>query len=115
MSLYYESHVTIEPVFEDRLDLVSTIAWCFKFKPAKLLMQKREEDTPERSKYDTFMTGHSDSYEDLSERTKAIVGLLKDNGFKVWRYKIESIVMDSRIDDVFGLLKSEDDTCADQS
>lgn len=38
---YYESHITIEPVFDDKLELASNIAIKYKFKVASLLMQKR--------------------------------------------------------------------------
>ncbi len=71
--MYYESHVTIEPVFGWELESIEEIAKKHKFKVAKLLMQKRDEDTPERSKYDTFMTGHSISQDDLENRMEALI------------------------------------------
>lgn len=39
--LYYECHITIEPLFEDRLDQLRLICSHFKFKVADLLMQKK--------------------------------------------------------------------------
>lgn len=103
-SLYFESHITIEPVFDDALAKATELAKLEGFKIANLLMQKREIDTPERSKHDTFMTGHSQSFGDLRERTIRLVNLLKVNDFKVWRYKIEDVPIDSRKHDAFGLL-----------
>lgn len=105
--MYYESHITIEPVFDDVLTTVTQIAGISKFKVAKLLMKKRKEDTEERSQYDTFMTGHSDSYESLAKRMNDAIHNLQHTGIKVWRYKIEHVVLDSRIDDELNLLIGE--------
>ena len=102
--LYYEAHVTIEPVFDADRDFAASIARPFKFKLADLLMRKRSEDTEERSKNDTFMTGHSTDYEDIKQRTISLVKQLQSYGYKVWRYKIEDTICDSRSEDVFGLL-----------
>jgi hypothetical protein len=101
---YYESHVTIEPVFEDKLEEVKRISFECNFKVANLLFKKRETDTEERSTHDTFTTGHSKYYEDIVERTKRLVVSLQHAGYTVWRYKIEDTMMDSRIDDEFNLL-----------
>ena len=101
---YFESHVTIDPVFDNERDEVATIAVQHGFKLAKLLMQKRKEDTPEQSKHDTFMTGHGKQSGDITERTIALVKDLQAHKYKVRRYKIEDTVLDSRIDDEFGLL-----------
>lgn len=101
---YYESHITIEPVFDEDLDKVTHIAESQRFKVAKLLMKKRAEDTEERSKYDTFMTGHSQEYNDLEERMKGCINTLISKGYKVWRYKIEHVVLDSREFDALELL-----------
>lgn len=97
--LYYESHVTIEPLFDD--DLISLKKMCEhrKFRVATLLMQKRKEDTEERSKYDSFCTGHGQDFESLKERMLSLVMEIQAYGFKVWRYKIEIIALDSRYDD----------------
>lgn len=105
VKLYLEAHVTIEPVFDERREEAEKIAQLFGFKLAKLLMQKREADTAERSQYDTFMTGHSKSRSDIEARTHDLVLSLKSNGFKVWRYKIEDTLLDSRSDDEWHLLE----------
>lgn len=96
--LYYEAHVTIEPVFGDRLFYARVIAEKHKFKVADLLMKKREEDTEERSKKDTFITGHGKQFEDIVSRLNALVAELRAEGYKVWRYKIEDTLLDSRHD-----------------
>ena len=101
---YYEAHVTIEPIFDDARESAAITAQQFGFKLAKLLMQKRVADAPEQSKFDTFMTSHSRDFEDIVNRTKELVAALKNKGFSVWRYKIEDIVVDSRIEDTWDLL-----------
>lgn len=102
--LYYEAHITIEPVFDYRRDVAGVIAESNKFKLADLLMKKRSEDTEKRSSKDTFMTGHSKSRLDIEKRTRDTIVQLQEHGFKVWRYKIEDTLLDSRTEDVFKLL-----------
>lgn len=102
--LYYEAHITIEPVFDEHRRIVSDIAQAYGFKLADLLMKKRSEDTEERSSKDTFMTGHSKSRLDIETRTRYTILYLQKLGYKVWRYKIEDTLLDSRTEDVFKLL-----------
>lgn len=96
--LYYEAHITIEPVFGHLLELAQELAAPFKFRVADLLMKKREEDTPERSANDTFMTGHGTHLGDVTGRLRSLVRTLQDHSFKVWRYKIEDTILDSKMD-----------------
>jgi hypothetical protein len=102
--LYFESHVTIEPVFDSDLERVARLAEQHGFRVADLLMQKRKEDRPERSRNDTFCTGHGKELRDIEERTRRLIFDLQVFGYKVWRYKIEDTVLDSRHDDVWGVL-----------
>lgn len=104
VALYLEAHVTIEPVFDERRDEAVVIAQRFGFRLADLLMKKRAEDTEERSAKDTFMTGHSKSKADINRRTSDLVLALRAAQFKVWRYKVEDTLLDSRHSDVWGLL-----------
>lgn len=102
---YYESHITIEPVFDRALMRVAQISAAHGFKVADLLMQKRASDTAERSKHDTFCTGRSRDFDDLCERMEWCVRHLRAVGFRVWRYKIEDTILDSKVDhDELGLL-----------
>lgn len=105
--LYYESHITIEPTDENGREDIEKIAGQFNFKLAKLLMQKRSVDTPERSKYDTFCTGHGTDQQDILNRMKACIMWLKIHGFKVWRYKIECVIIDSRNEDSLNILTKD--------
>lgn len=101
---YYEAHVTIEPVFGEDLRIVASLTKNHKFKVADLLMQKRKEDTPDRSKFDTFATGHGKDYDDLKSRVIGLVEELKEYGYKVWRYKIEDTLLDSKFEDELEIL-----------
>src|SRR6185312_3701000 len=90
----FESHVTIEPVFDEKFELFEKIANTFKFKPAHLLMMKSRSETLERSNKDSFCTGHAKDFDILKNRTEELVKLLEANNFKVWKYKIEATLLD---------------------
>lgn len=92
----YEAHVTIEPVEGERFDLFERIANHLQFKPAHLLMMKDRKATDQRSNLDSFCTGHDQNVDFLKTRTLTLVALLKQNGFHVWRYKIEQTLLDVR-------------------
>lgn len=96
--IYYESHVTIEPVFDERLAQMKELARANGFRVAELMMKKRKEDTPERSSYDTFCTGHSKDFADLESRMNTLVSAITAAGFAVWRRKIEAVLIDSKYD-----------------
>lgn len=44
--MYYESHITVEPVFDERLDRFSELCDGRGFRPAKLMMKKRKRTHP---------------------------------------------------------------------
>jgi len=98
----YECHITIEPVFDQLLEDVRAIAEAdvHGFKVADLFMQKRPEDAPERSKFDTFITGHSvssESYNGLLQRARGLARILCHQlEVKVYRIKVEEILFDER-------------------
>lgn len=111
--LYLEAHVTIEPVFDGRRETAGRIAVGHGFRLAELLMKKERKATERRSDKDTFMTGHSKSKADINARTQALVADLLAAGFKVWRYKIEDTLLDSRYGDVWGVLQVNNPSCQD--
>lgn len=104
VKLYLEAHVTIEPVFDERRAEAAEIAKLYNFKLAHLLMKKEREATEERSDRDTFMTGHGKFESEIIERTQNLVKHLKQEGFKVWRYKVEDTILDSKLEDIYNLL-----------
>lgn len=93
---YFESHVTIEPVFDERLEVFKQICARHGFRAADLLMQKRKADTATRSSKDTFCTGRHKDYAVLMERMNAVASEATGAGFQVWRKKIEAVVFDER-------------------
>lgn len=99
--LYLEAHVTIEPIPEVNRPYVSRLIEPYGFKLAHLIMLKG--NTP--SQRDTFMTTHGKEVGELAQRTRNLVTTLKEYGVKVWRYKIETCVIDSRqTGDLWGVL-----------
>ncbi len=96
-SIYLECHVTIDPILEQTLLEQGTgIVSKWKFKMAKLLMVEGDEQVT--STKDTFMTSHAipANYPDLVQRMQGVCEDLRKAGFAVRRYKIESVVLDSR-------------------
>ena len=96
--LYFECHITIDPVFSQARMRAESLAKKYDFKLAKLLMDKGVHDAIdlELSKLDTFMTGHDVNYENLKERMIMLISQLNHWGYKVRRYKIENTLLDSR-------------------
>lgn len=95
--LYYECHITIEPVLEDdrRAILEATIK-PYGFRLAELLFQRHRADTPERSAKDSFTTARGDNFDELANRMHLCRHALMAAGFEVWRYKIEAALVDCR-------------------
>jgi len=94
---YYEAHVTIEPP-KDELDIkdVRRLAATHDFRVAKLLME-RDGRLVDHDK-DMFCSARSQERQDILDRTLAFVRDLMAFGFSVYRYKIESTLVDSRED-----------------
>lgn len=97
--LYFEAHVTLEPVFDDRLAFLKTIAQQYHFRVADLLMVKKAGDAGEPNAKDSFCTSRSKEWKIIESRTRYFVNALRSRGFKVYRYKIENTIVDSKIHD----------------
>ena len=67
-------------------------------------MKKGPNETPSPNQEDTFCTGTSTNYQNLYAATKELIINLKKAGFKVYRYKIENTLIDSRKKDLMELL-----------
>lgn len=83
-SLYFESHVTVEPL-EPRSSqafLFEELCKKHKFRPAMLLMQKDRAATQERSNKDAFCTGHDLDGLRLAGRTMQLLSDLSKAGIK---------------------------------
>ena len=95
--IYYESHITIEPVFGKNLEQLKEIVEKHNFKVANLLIQKDREITPERSDKDTFCTAKSKNITELESNMNDLLLELTLNSFHVWRFKIEAIIVDEKL------------------
>lgn len=102
--LYFESHITIEPVFGTERERVTLMVQRFGFKLAKLIMRKEKSDLLTPHVDDTFMTAHGESLEDIQVRTAQCVATLRmEASVEVRRYKIEEAIIDSRFEDFMKL------------
>lgn len=105
--LYFESHVTLEPVFDERLTLLKILAKSSGFHVAKLIMKKRKGETPSPNQEDAFCTARSVDYNELLGDIMIFIGRLQKHDFKVYRYKIENTLLDSRSHDPHDLIKDD--------
>lgn len=94
----YECHITIDPVFEQKLLDAKALAESNGFKVATLIMRK-SDGTEVISQDDTFMTGHGKDLYDLKFRMKLLAGALTSMGYGVRRCKIEDIIFDTKYGD----------------
>ena len=99
--LYFEAHITTDPIQEDKIE--ETRAWLkdMGFKIAPLIMLK----TGEKHSADSFISCRDTDFENISLRVLAVVLFLQKAGIHVRRYKIENTLVDSRKEDKFQLLK----------
>ena len=93
---YYESHVTVEPVFGMQLDILTILAGRHGFKVADLLMLRDRTERAERSDKDSFCTGRGPDYAELYARMNDLRIELVTSGIQVWRCKIEAVLYDQR-------------------
>lgn len=91
--MYYEVHVTIEPVFDEELYRITMLAKNYRFKVADLLMQKSVNSPAKPSTLDTFMTAHAKTYDEAYELME---NLSENLEVKILRKKIEHVVYDTR-------------------
>lgn len=102
--MVFESHITIEPVFGEERDLAELVAKVHGFRLAKLFMLREKSDSSSMSTTDTFMTGHDKEFVPLKHRMLNLIEMLKERGFVVRRYKIEQVLLDSRVEDELEVL-----------
>src|SRR6185369_9095163 len=96
--LYFECHVTIDPLNGKRLKLFTEICKPLNFRVADLVMIKSNgKDKP--SDRDSFCTSRSKDFNDLNDRMVSLITECKKNSIKVRRYKIEDTILDSKYGD----------------
>lgn len=98
--LYYETHVTIDStdLTEDRVEELFSIAKEVDFRVSKFIMLK-SPDAP-----DAFISGRAEDYMEAVVALRKVIFILQKNFFKIKRYKIEDVIIDSNKDDYFKLL-----------
>lgn len=105
--LYLEAHLTLEPIKDHERAIVEEIARRHQFRLARLVMLK-DAGPDQPSRRDSFMTAHGKQIDELAERAHACCRALRDAGFRLWRYKIESCAIDSRqTGDQWGVLDAD--------
>jgi hypothetical protein len=90
--LYFEAHVTIEPVEGDRWVRFVEIAKKVRFDVATFTKDSTGADS-------MIGTGKGHDRDALRDRMLDMVTALFNEDFVVTRYKLESTILDSRIDD----------------
>lgn len=92
--MYYECHVTIDPVLdEENLSDLKDLARAHGFRVAKLITRKGEP-----SQDDSFMSSSDSRLEMLIEGLNGLLQNLQILDFvKVRRYKIEKIIFDTKV------------------
>lgn len=106
MGLYFECHVTIDPVYGAKYEGFKRICDSLGFKIANLVMKRSSVTARERpNEEDEFCTARDSNYDDMRERMKQLIEVLQRNGFRVRRYKIEDTLIDSRKCDVLEIVK----------
>lgn len=90
--MYFECHVTTEPVEGVALETFRSLCEQHRFRPANLLMQKGAGLAP--SDLDMFCTTRGDQLEDVQSRMRQLVDALRGAGLTVWRAKIEVAILD---------------------
>ena len=101
--LYYESHVTVDPLEGLELNKFKSTCNNYGFKVAELLMVKEGFGLVNSDK-DSFCTTRSKNFDDISKRTKLLIYELNMVNIKVRRYKIEDTLIDSKISDDLNIL-----------
>jgi hypothetical protein len=88
--LYFESHITIDPVSDKQEQTLQNIAKFYDFRVAKFLMKKEDGLVP-----DDFLTARDDLYHRIHDRMHRCIRDLERYGIAVKRYKIENTLVDS--------------------
>lgn len=101
-SLYFESHVTVDPLEGNELERFKRACEEYGFRVADLVMIKNGHT--QRSTKDAFCTTRDKNFASIKFRTINLVEACKRQGIKVRRYKIEDTLVDSKINDEYELI-----------
>lgn len=95
-SLYYECHITTDVIPPDKRELFDRLCknagfWASDWKLADTSLK-------------FFATSRGHDYTELKSRMCNLILDLKAFDFKVWRYKIEDTILDSKIEDIYNIV-----------
>lgn len=93
--LCYECHITIDPVPENQQIWFDPLINRFGFRRAPLLMKKQGELVAHSS--DAFLTAKAKTYKDIHDTMMMMLNTLHDHNCRVRRYKIEAVLVDSKV------------------
>lgn len=100
-ALYFESHVTLDPVLGDKRQVLEDLATTHQFRVAELLMRKGDGSAGEPYCEDSFVSGRSIDQEELAARMGAFAERAEQAGFIVRRAKLEAAMYDTNEDPSF--------------
>lgn len=91
MSRYFEAHITIEPVYGERLNKLEDICDQLGWRISKFLTYTNIDEP------NAFISYRLDDMADIYENTISMYWALINNAFVVKRYKIEDILLDVKL------------------
>lgn len=94
--MYFECHITVEPIPEARVQEFAKLCKEFGFWSSDWALADKT--------YKFFATSRGVERQDIQERMQSLIKRLKEQRFKVFRYKIEDTILDSNISDELQLL-----------
>lgn len=101
----YEGHITLEPVHGSALHRAIELAYRAGFKASEEPGYLGSSYSERTTRNDGFLTGHSPEYVLIRRSMKQLILDLQAEGFQVRRYKIEHIVVDSKLYDEWELIE----------
>lgn len=106
-TLYYECHITTQPVFNEKLVILKSIASKHGFRVANLLVKKSSKEKEITHNLDSFCTTRTSTHDVILYRMKSMIQDIEQHDITVYRYKIEICILDSKITDELDLLHPE--------
>lgn len=93
--LYFEGHITLEPVSGKELILLGVISTKYGMRISTFLLVKPDSSTP-----DAFISLRNESYTSMVSILHEACKELESYGFKIKRVKIEDTLLDTKHGDM---------------
>lgn len=95
--LYFECHITIDPLSDAQLALLQPWMDKFKFRSSKLLLRNSNGSAGEEFKDDFFLTTRGTDYDDINTRMCSMLDAIQLCRIKQRRFKIENTLLDVKV------------------